>query len=144
MCYFIASLSNYILIAYGEQKKILIINAIIAVINIIGNIIFIPHFSFMGAAWVTLITQILLVIISWWIVRASYDNRENIRRGIWIIVSAGIAGYISITFVNGFIPLHSVHLSEVLLRGGLGGIMYACIFFSLWWLGRRYYFQLKN
>jgi O-antigen/teichoic acid export membrane protein len=65
LVYFISSLYTYILIARGEQKKMMYINASIALLNIIWNIIFIPHYSFIGSAWVTLGTQILLLLLTY-------------------------------------------------------------------------------
>ena len=44
--YFVSSLATYILIARKQERKMLIINAIIALINIIGNLILIPTHSF--------------------------------------------------------------------------------------------------
>lgn len=64
LVYFISSLSTYILIARWEQRKMMYINATIAIINIIGNLIFIPRYSFIWSAWVTLMTQILLLILT--------------------------------------------------------------------------------
>jgi O-antigen/teichoic acid export membrane protein len=61
LVYFVSSLYTYILIAQGRQKKMMYINAVIASINIVGNIIFIPLYSFVGSAWVTLVSQILLL-----------------------------------------------------------------------------------
>ena len=64
LVYFVSSLYTYILIAHGKQKRMMYINAGIAILNIIGNIIFIPSYSFIGSAWVTLATQILLLILT--------------------------------------------------------------------------------
>jgi O-antigen/teichoic acid export membrane protein len=69
LVYFVSSLYTYALIARGEQKRMMYINAVVAILNIIGNIIFIPLFSFIGSAWVTLVTQIFLLILTWWFVR---------------------------------------------------------------------------
>lgn len=63
--YFISSLYTYILIARGAERKMLTINAIVAIINIVGNIIFIPLYSFIGSAWVTLASQVLLLILTY-------------------------------------------------------------------------------
>ncbi len=65
LVYFISSLYTYALIARGEQKQMMYINATIALLNIIGNIIFIPLYSFVGSAWVTLFTQVLLLMLTW-------------------------------------------------------------------------------
>jgi O-antigen/teichoic acid export membrane protein len=65
LVYFVSSLYTYILIARGQQKVMMYINAGIAILNIVGNIIFIPLYSFVGSAWVTLVTQILLLILTY-------------------------------------------------------------------------------
>jgi O-antigen/teichoic acid export membrane protein len=65
LVYFVSSLYTYILIAQGRQKIMMYINASIAILNIVGNIIFIPIYSFIGSAWVTLATQVLLLILTY-------------------------------------------------------------------------------
>jgi O-antigen/teichoic acid export membrane protein len=69
LVYFISSLYTYILIARWEQKKMMYINAFIAVLNIIWNIIFIPMYSFIGSAWVTLVTQVFLLVLTYIVVK---------------------------------------------------------------------------
>jgi O-antigen/teichoic acid export membrane protein len=64
LVYFVSSLCTYILIAYKAEKKMLVINSLVAVVNIIGNLILIPRYSFIGSAWATLGSQILLVILT--------------------------------------------------------------------------------
>lgn len=83
--YFLSSLCTYVLIALSEQKKMLKINIIIAAINIVGNIIFIPVFSFIGSAWVTLISQILLLIITYLHVRSHFVSRHILIQGGMIL-----------------------------------------------------------
>jgi len=62
--YFISLLCIYLLIAFNQQSQLLKINIFVTIINIIGNIILIPHYSFMGAAVMTLISQIVLLFLS--------------------------------------------------------------------------------
>ncbi len=62
--YFVSSLCTYILIAYKAEKKMLIINAFVASINIVWNIILIPMYSFVWSAWATLISQVLLLLLT--------------------------------------------------------------------------------
>lgn len=64
--YFISNLFIYILISSNNQSKLLKINIIVALFNIIWNIIVIPKFSFMGSAIVTVLSQVLLFMI-WYI-----------------------------------------------------------------------------
>lgn len=61
--YFISQLFIYLLIAREHQRRLLYINAFIAIFNIIWNIIIIPHFSFIGSAYITVASQILLLIL---------------------------------------------------------------------------------
>ena len=67
--YFISSLATYILIAHGRQRSMMMVNAGIAFFNVVGNILVIPHYSFIGSAIVTLISQIFLVIATSYLVR---------------------------------------------------------------------------
>ncbi len=64
--YFISSLFNYIFIASKNESILLKINIFITLFNIIWNIIFIPKYSFMWAAYVTLTSQILLFLFGWY------------------------------------------------------------------------------
>lgn len=63
--YFLASLFNYILIASKNESILLKINIFITIVNIIWNLIFIPKYSFMWAAYVTLVSQILLCVLGY-------------------------------------------------------------------------------
>jgi O-antigen/teichoic acid export membrane protein len=54
------------------------INAAVALANIIGNIIFIPVYSFIGSAWVTLVTQILLLILTFGVVYSKNLRKKTI------------------------------------------------------------------
>jgi O-antigen/teichoic acid export membrane protein len=62
--FFLSSLFTYLLVAAGEQKRLLKINGGIAVANIIGNALVIPTHSFVGAAAVTLVSQIFLLFLT--------------------------------------------------------------------------------
>ncbi|NCP77043.1 hypothetical protein GW830_02820 [bacterium] len=63
--YFLSSLFTYLLIAHDEQKKLLRINLIITIANLVGNLVLIPFYSFVGSAWVTLVCQILLLAFTY-------------------------------------------------------------------------------
>ncbi len=89
--YFIASLANYTLIASGEQKKILFVNLAIALLNALGNLLLIPHYSFIGSAVTTLATQVVLVVIMWFLVRRHYDNKDSIFKAGYFLLIAGIS-----------------------------------------------------
>ena len=83
--YFISSLLTYTLIARGEQKKMIWINGIVALLNIIGNLIFIPQYSFIGSAWVTLVSQFMLILITGWYVRDNIAHKKMLLFGLPMI-----------------------------------------------------------
>ena len=85
--YFLSSLFTLTLIARSEQKKMLMINLVIAILNIIGNIIIIPYYSFIGSAWVTLISQVCLLVVT------GIVARHNIRFRQVLPMSLGIFSF---------------------------------------------------
>lgn len=58
----------YMLIASERQSILLWINGWVTIINIVWNILLIPHYSFIWAAIVTLISQLILMWVCWYIV----------------------------------------------------------------------------
>ncbi len=63
--YFISLLFTYILISTEKQSRLLKINIIVTIINIVWNIIFIPKYSFIWAWMVTVFSQITLLILGY-------------------------------------------------------------------------------
>lgn len=135
--YFISSLSNYTLIAKGEQKKIMYVNTLIAIVNIVGNILVIPHYSFIGSAWVTLLSQVLLVIITWYLVRASYENRAKIQQSALFIILAVLSWIIAYWIAHTLISSDMYNLRECMIRSGIGAIVFWVLYLMGWWGMRR-------
>ncbi len=69
--YFLSLVFIYSLITVKKQSLLLNINIVIAIFNIIWNIIFIPKYSFMWAWFVTLFSQVLLMVL-WYIYSSRY------------------------------------------------------------------------
>lgn len=66
--HFLALASIYMLIASEKQSILLWVNLWVTIFNILWNILLIPHYSFLGAAMVTLVSQVILMLITWAIV----------------------------------------------------------------------------
>ncbi len=126
--YFVSSLSTYIMIARGEQSRMMWINGIIATVNIVGNLIVIPLYSFIGSAWVTLITQILLMCITWWYVR----DTIYIKKSIIFVFSMSILVLFSI-FLSKYAVL-LLHIADTTLRTVVLQFIIAGIVFSITYL----------
>ena len=54
---YLGHLVGFTLIARGKQKLILFIGIISLIVNVGGNLLFIPRFGIVGAAWVTVVTE---------------------------------------------------------------------------------------
>lgn len=52
-------LVGFTLIAKGKQKEVLIVGIISLLVNVIGNLILIPSWGINGAAWITVLTEIV-------------------------------------------------------------------------------------
>lgn len=130
--YFVSSLSTYIMIARSEQSRMMWINGTIAIVNIIGNILLIPYFSFIGSAWVTLVTQALLMIITWWFVR----DTIHIRRSIIFAIAISLIAIISIIISRYSISIFTytnMGLFSITIQTLLGGAIFSLIFLGGWW-----------
>jgi O-antigen/teichoic acid export membrane protein len=53
-------LNGTLLVTLGKQRLLLRISLIALVVNLIGNLVLVPLFGFMGAAWMTLVTEMVV------------------------------------------------------------------------------------
>lgn len=97
--YFLSSLFTYVLIASNRQKIMLAINAGVAAVNIVWNIYLIPHFSFVGSAYMTLISQILLLILTWYVTRGSIRLQRIFLPVLTFVITLLIAWWITRLFL---------------------------------------------
>lgn len=64
---FFGTLFNYLIIAINQQKKILKYFIITSILSVIGYLIFIPLYSYYGAAWMTVFAEALIAFASFWL-----------------------------------------------------------------------------
>jgi O-antigen/teichoic acid export membrane protein len=62
---FINTLFSFTLIANGNQSKLLKINLIGVLFNIITNIIFIPHYGFIAAGITTFFSELIIIVLTY-------------------------------------------------------------------------------
>ncbi|MBU2229270.1 flippase [Patescibacteria group bacterium] len=65
---FIGNLFGNTVVVINQQKKILKYYAAIAVVSVAGYLIFIPIYSYMGAAWMTVVSELLITISTIYVV----------------------------------------------------------------------------
>ncbi len=84
--YFISLLFTYILISTEKQSRLLKINIIVTIINIVWNIIFIPKYSFVWAWVVTVFSQISLLILWYFYTRDLIKINFSKKYILWILI----------------------------------------------------------
>lgn len=69
MCSFVGNAAGYAIFAIGEQKRLIKVFAVGAVLGFVSYLIFIPVYTYWGAAWVTVgveaLVNIAMVTILW-------------------------------------------------------------------------------
>ncbi len=118
--YFVSSLATYVMIALGKEKKMIAINGAIALLNIVGNLILIPHFSFYGSAIASLFSQVVLIALTAWQVRAYLPWKPMAHFSLFVMSFAWF----------------SMFLSNFLTFSIFGNILGGWIIFSIfygWW-----------
>lgn len=128
--YFLSSLFTYLLIAHDEQKKLLRINFIITIANLVGNLILIPFYSFVGSAWVTLVCQVLLLIQTYYstrhLVHFNFLPGFTFSTLLFAAVASGVNWYLlSILHTGIFLSLViCTAVFSVVYLGGVGGVWF--------------------
>lgn len=75
---YIQQIFSNTIVAIGKQKKLILPNLIVVVVNVLLNIILIPKLSYIGASIATIVTQIILCAVSYHIVH-KYLPKIQIR-----------------------------------------------------------------
>lgn len=127
--YFISSLTNYILIAKNQQKKIIYINAFIALFNLIGNILVIPHYSFIGCAITTILSQMILVAISLYFIKNELSVANALFKMLYFLLAALLAVSLAV-FLKNFLAFEKT-IFILFTSGALFGIVYLLAWFFL-------------
>ena len=91
---YLSHLFSYMIIALGKQTKMIVPNIIFVVFNVGLNLILIPKISYIGAAMVTILTEIIVVTIYWWLMRRYIDLKINIKTLLKVVLSGIILGLV--------------------------------------------------
>ena len=120
---FVNSVTQYVLIAVNQQRYLTRAFVLGVVFNVVGNLLVIPRFGYIGAAIVTILSEFSLLIPFYWSVRR-HVGRVDWGDLLWrpVVALGGMAGTIY--------GLAAVGLS-VWLGVGLGWIVYGLVFWLL-------------
>lgn len=62
ICY--GYLTGNLLLVLGQQRKMVVVAVLALIANVVGNVLLIPSTGFMGAAWITLVTEAVVIALS--------------------------------------------------------------------------------
>ncbi len=118
---------NFIVGIYLKEKTkyLALITSIGALSNIVGNVVLIPAFGLMGAAFATAISFIIMAICMYFTSQKFYHVQYELNRVAQIILLAFFA-YMLYTYVK-FIPVEILKVSLIL---AYGAVLYLSGFFQ--------------
>lgn len=76
---FFGTLFTYMVVAIGVQKQMIKYFLIAAIFGLVGYFIFIPRYSYWGAAYMTLFVEWLIVYFSWLVVKKNVPLKINLK-----------------------------------------------------------------
>lgn len=89
---FLSHLFGYLVLALGKQKNLVLPNIIFCIFNIGLNYLLIPIFSYIGAAFVTVLTEILVLFFSWRIAGQGMKLNINFSSFYKVLLSSLVLG----------------------------------------------------
>ncbi len=96
---FFGNLFNYGIIAIEKQKMIIKYFLITAIISIVGYLIFIPRFSYLGAAYMTLFAEVLITIFSYLLLKYYTGWKIKTKVLLKVLLISGIT-YILLSLIT--------------------------------------------
>lgn len=118
---FVGHLFGYILVAMDKQRRLLVINLVVVIFNIVLNLILIPNYGFRGAGVATILSQALVLILT------VYESKKLIS---FTLQSSKIFRVILAGVVMGLVVWPLAHLN-IFLVTTLGGVVYCGLIFAL-------------
>jgi len=121
---FISHIFGYMVIALGKQTKLIWPNAGLVIFNVGMNLILIPKISYIGAAIVTVLTEILVVSSYYYVMRRYIELKLNFNI-VWKVILSGIIlglvlKYFSFLSLWYLVPLGAaVYFSSLWLAKGI-------------------------
>ena len=120
---FLNSLFGFALVAMKKQTKLLKINAVCLVFNVLTNLLLIPRFGFVAAAWTTVVSEILILIGTYYYVNSETGYVQKLN-GFWSIISISVIMGVFVNILFRFLYTY-VQNFAVLISIAAGAVLYA-------------------
>jgi len=124
---FINSLFGFTLVALGKQIKLLWINLFCVIFNLISNLIVIPFYGFRGAAITSVLSELFILVATFWAVRKILKIKFSLKN-TYKIIFAGIIMGIFVFYLNQW--TNSWGIKNLILLIPMGGLIYGILLFA--------------
>jgi O-antigen/teichoic acid export membrane protein len=110
----INSVTNYVLIALDRQRALTVAFAIAVVFNMVSNLIFLPIYSYRAAAIITILSEVVLLTMTFnWVIRRELGEM-GWRAALWRPVVAALVLLGALMLIWQVAPLLGLLLSPVI------------------------------
>ncbi|MFA6388643.1 MAG: polysaccharide biosynthesis C-terminal domain-containing protein, partial [Patescibacteria group bacterium] len=109
---FLGTLSGYVVVIVNKQRQIIWGYLFVAVIALIGYLYFIPRYSYYGAAWMTVCSETLMMLISTVIIYRASGAAPSLK-SIWRVVLA------SLIMGGALLAVRALPLIVLIMLGGI-------------------------
>lgn len=116
---FLSHILNAILLVANKQKALMYVLGICAIFNIGANLIFIPYFSYMGAAITSVLTEFLVLFLTFWLVQKYVRYIPKMGETVKIFLSASVMGLFLFFFSNSLPFLILISVSAAIYIGAI-------------------------
>lgn len=103
MLSFVNTLFGFTLVVLNKQTKLMIINAVCVILNLVGNILVIPQWGFRGAAVTSVLSALFIFIFTYWTAQKALGFHFSPKTLFKVIVSAlamGASVYSGLYFIG--------------------------------------------
>ncbi|MBU1992230.1 MAG: flippase [Patescibacteria group bacterium] len=124
---FLNVLFAFILISMNQQKKLLLINFIAVLFNIVGNFLVIPQWGFRGAAFTSVISELIILVGTYIAAKHYLEFRIRLGPTFKILLSGAVMG-LSVYGLHEYLA-DSMKAKVVILLVPVGAIVYIGMLF---------------
>ena len=100
---FINSLFGFIIVAIEKQMKLLWINSICVLFNVVTNIIFIPVYGFIGASFTSVFSELFIFVATFYAAKKYFQFKIHLGASVKMFFSALIMGAV-VYFLHPYFP----------------------------------------
>jgi len=125
---FINTLFGFTLVVLNRQTRLLAINAVAVVFNLAGNFLLIPHFGFRGAAWVSVLSELIILVLAYGATQKKLGFHMSFGPFFKILLSSAAMG-VAVNLGFHLIPHFNPYLQLGILVP-IGGLIYVFLMFK--------------